>query len=333
MIVYILNDPMHSSGSIMSVPFLLLGVFIFARYLIYPLEVVSPGWITKKRLFKIYSPIVLLFLVYQVTLSFGIKYTSYKTLSDMINDIWSFQVIFRIVLALLMFVPVVLIYYGPYTRQDNNIDREWMRRYIAAVTTNMVTYLIVNIYDRFLICSLYIAICVSFSLYFTYKEMFARITHQPIISPPQSEPIIEPQAIVEINSNPEVSISMNCHSKSKEIELFKRLEQYMDSKKAWQDPDLTAEKVISELYTNRTSLLKAIQQNGYSGYPSYVNNKRVKEFIQIVNQQGSLNYQQAFFDVGFQSKTTALRNFKDITGMIPSEYFQNQPQSKLIIFQ
>lgn len=98
----------------------------------------------------------------------------------------------------------------------------------------------------------------------------------------------------------------------------------MNNTQAWQNPDLSVDKLISVLYTNRTSLLKVIQLHGYSGYTSYVNGKRVAEFIQIINRQKSFNYQQAFFDAGFRSKTTAQRNFKVITGMTPSEYFQKQ---------
>lgn len=326
MIIFFFKDPIYSYGSILSVPFLLLGIFIFTIYIIYPLELVYPGWITKKRLVKIYLPVALLILIYIATLLLGVEYTEYRTLTEMYKDIWTFQVIFRMVLVLLIFLPAVWIYYIPYTCQNNSFDRKWMRRYIMAITTNMVTYLVVNIYDTFFICSVYIAVSVSYSLYFTYQELFARIIRQPTRLDQHSS--LE-NKITAIESTPtsEPSSCVNYKKKSKETELFSRLEQYMNSKRAWEDPDLSAEKVILELYTNRTSLLKAIHQNGYSGYPAYVNSKRVEEFIKIINNQKTFNYQQTFFDVGFRSKTTALRNFRDITGMIPSEYFQKQTQN------
>lgn len=103
----------------------------------------------------------------------------------------------------------------------------------------------------------------------------------------------------------------------------------MNSQQAWRNPDLSAKELIRELYTNRNSLREAMQQNGYRSYTSYVNSKRIEDFIHTIEQQeGGSNYLLSFFDVGFRSKTTAFRNFKDITGMIPSDYFQSKTKNK-----
>lgn len=327
-------DNSSGGGSVMQVPFLLIGIFVIAIYLVYPIEVISPGWLNWKRLLKIYTPFLGLLLFYRLTLWAGVDYISYQTFGEMMANVWSFQVIFRIVLALLIFLPVLLIYYVPYTRRYSNTDHKWINGYVMAVAINMIAYLLVNLIDTFLSCSLYVAVSVLCSLYITYQELYVRLIRQPIdIEPtedyllePQNEP--EPQADSdfepESESEPESEPYMQQVPKARETELFERLEQYMNNTQAWQNPDLSVDKLISVLYTNRTSLLKVIQLHGYSGYTSYVNGKRVAEFIQIINRQKSFNYQQAFFDAGFRSKTTAQRNFKVITGMTPSEYFQKQ---------
>lgn len=108
-----LKDPLCNTDSIMQVPFLLIGIFVVTIYVIYPIEVISPGWLTWKRLSKIYMPIIGLFLFYRLTLWLGVEYTSYLTMKEMVKDIWTFQVIFRMVLVLLIFLPVVLLYYTP----------------------------------------------------------------------------------------------------------------------------------------------------------------------------------------------------------------------------
>lgn len=292
----------------------------------YPIEVVSPGWITWKRLLKIYAPAIGLALFYYVTLRMGVEYPLYDTVGDMAKDIWSFQVIFRLILALLIFTPAVLLYYVPFTRRYNNTDHKWMRGYITAVMINMIAYLVANIDDSFAVCSAYIVVSILCSMYIIYQELYVRLIRQPIdsiLSKPKTE--IEWQPMVDGEPENELKTVKLDSAGQKELDLFKRLENYMNSTQAWQDPDLSTGKLASVLYTNRTSLLKAIQNHGYSGYVSYVNGKRVAEFIQIVNQQGAAcNYIQTFFDVGFRSKATALRNFKDITGVIPSEYFQKQ---------
>lgn len=321
MIIYFYIGPAWNSASIMDVPFLLLGIFVTMLYFIYPIEVVSPGWITWKRLLKIYLPVIGLYLLYRVTLAFGVEYTSYKTIAEMAQDIRSFQLIFRVVLAILIFLPALLLYYVPYTRKYNNADYKWMGGYIAVVTINTIAYLCVNVINTFMTSSIYVVISVMCSMYIAYQELYVRLIGRPIYLQ-----LNEPEPIAEIDPKPVLNTPHI--STSKESDLFERLEQYMNNTQAWQDPDLSVEKLISTLYTNRTSLLKAIQQHGYSGYTSYVNGKRVAEFIQIINLNGEFNYKQTFFDVGFRSKTTALRNFKDITGMIPSEYFQRQTESE-----
>lgn len=224
-------------------------------------------------------------------------------------DIGSFQVIFRIVLALLIFLPAVLLYYVPYTRRYNNTNHTWMRGYVVVANINVAAYLYANINDTFLVCIIYIFISLMCSLYFTYQELFVRLIRQPIE---------EPQLIVEAGQEQE---SLPKTTPTREADLFERLEKYMNSKKAWCDPVLSAEKLTSLLYTNRTTLSKAIQQHGYDSYTDYVNGRRVEEFIKIVYATPGCNYLQVFFDVGFRSKSTALRNFKEITGMTPSEYF------------
>lgn len=333
LMTYFCMDPTYSSGTVMDVPFLLLGLFTTTIYYTYPIEVVSPGWITWRRLVKMYLPLVGIWLFYRATLLLGVQYTLYPTIEDMVADVGSFQVIFRIVLAILIFLPAVLLYHVPYTRKYNNTNLAWMRGYLVAANINVAAYLVANVYDTFLVSSIYIFVSLMCSLYFAYQELFVRLIRQPI-----EEPLLiveaEPEQAMEqaMETEPEVEAEPEQHSPqattTREAELFERLEKYMNSKKAWCDPDLSAEKLTSVLHTNRTTLSKAIHQCGYGSYTDYVNGRRVAEFIQIVNATPGCNYQQVFFDIGFRCKSTALRNFKEITSMTPSEYFQRQAKGE-----
>ena len=73
--------------------------------------------------------------------------------------------------------------------------------------------------------------------------------------------------------------------------------------------------------TNRTSLSLAIQKSEYRNYTTYINKLRIDDFVYCVTSNCSGNFQQAFYDVGFRSRATALRNFRQITCMTPTEYF------------
>lgn len=185
---------------------------------------------------------------------------------------------------------------------------------------NMAAYLYVNANDTFLVCSLYVVISISCSLYIAYQELYVRL-----INCSDDIPLSE-DAFEELSpANPELTIAAEAdaaNADSNRAPLFYKLEEYMNTTKAWRNPDLMVADLTKELYTNRNFLREAIQQQGYINYNSYINTKRIEDFIRITQQQKDTNYTQTFFNVGFRSKTTALRNFKEITGAIPTEYFK-----------
>ena len=110
----------------------------------------------------------------------------------------------------------------------------------------------------------------------------------------------------------------------KNTALIKRLDAYMKTNRAWRNPDLSLNMLASELFTNRTTLGQALHEHGYENYTYYINKLRVDDFVQQITSGQFENFQEAFFFVGFRSRNTALRNFRQFTGMIPSEYFQKK---------
>ncbi len=98
----------------------------------------------------------------------------------------------------------------------------------------------------------------------------------------------------------------------------------MNYNKAWRDPDLTLNTLASKLFTNRTTLAQVLREQGYENYTNYIKRLRIDDFFHQIESGQSVNFQDAFFYVGFRSRTTALRNFRQLTGTSPSEYFQKK---------
>ena len=71
-----------------------------------------------------------------------------------------------------------------------------------------------------------------------------------------------------------------------------------------------------------------MQEKGYYGYMDFINRRRIDEFLKIEDSDKYVNVLDTFFKVGFRSKATALRNFKEYTGMLPSEYLQLKLKKK-----
>lgn len=292
---------------VVSAKMLLFANFMVVSYILYPIEVISPGWLNLRRVFKLYSFWIFLVFVYLVTVFANVSYTEYGSLLEMFGNIEKFEVIFRLLLSLIFFLPGLFIFFIHKTRRYNNTDLKWLKKYSLVFFINITAYFLVLLFDYQVLHIVYYYLSVGCSLFIVYMELFDRL-------------IVTKAVDKHIRSDEQQGSELN--SESKNSALIDRLEIYMKTNSAWRDPNLTLNKLASELFTNRTTLANVMHENGYDSYTNYVNRMRIDDFLSQINSGQSDNFQEAFFFVGFRSRTTALRNFKLITGKTPSEYFQ-----------
>ena len=297
---------------IVSVPMMLLGIFMIICYVLYPIEVISPGWLNFKRLVKLYLPLLGLSGIYFLTIWSGIEYTTHKSLWEMLPFFSRFEIWFRFLLVVVIFITIPFVLYFPSNRKYNNTNRVWIRKYVITLSINIVAYILVLAFNDRIIHTLYYYVSVGCSLFIVYMELFVRLIGK---SDPKMNGIEEKDG---------VQIGSKSILKTKNEILVEYLDAYMRETCAWRDPDLSLNTLASALCTNRTTLTQVIQENGYKNYTVYINSLRVSDFIQLIESNQSSNFQEAFFDAGFRSRATALRNFRQFTGMIPSEYFLNK---------
>jgi len=297
-------------GQVISVPILLVAIFMVISYIMYPIEVVSPGYLNFKRILILYSPWFVLVGIYVISRQIGVSFPPYHSLFHMLPDITEFHVWFRLLLAALIFAPVLFVYIIPYTRRYNNADKRWMYRYTLVLMINTVAYMILLVSDFLAYKIAYYYISAGCSIYIAYMELFERLIEV------RKEPMIMNHAvsIQEIDDSEE--------SFAKKNHLGERVVLYMKKTKDYRDPDISLNKLASSLCTNRTTLSKALHELGYSNFNAYINTLRIEDFIRRIRNKESDNYQDAFYNAGFRSRATALRNFKQYTGKTPSEYFE-----------
>lgn len=102
------------------------------------------------------------------------------------------------------------------------------------------------------------------------------------------------------------------------------LRKVMREKKLYTNPELTLAELAQELNVHPNNLSQVINTYEQKSFYDYINSKRVEEFKGIV----SLPENQRFTllglaqDCGFNSKTSFNRNFKNATGLSPSEYLK-----------
>lgn len=308
---------------VVSAKMLLVANFMVVSYIMYPIEVISPGWLNFWRIVKLYSLWLFLLSIYLITLWTGMQYTPYRSLLEMLTHAERFEVWFRLLLGLLIFIPGLFIFFIHRARRDNNTDYIWLKRYSFTLFINILTYVLILMFNHPILNTLYYYISVGCSLYIAYMELFDRLIGKSIVGINLEEENTPYKEVV-----PE-GLQSSLNSEQKNIALTDRLDAYMKKNSAWRDPYLSLNILASELFTNRTTLTRVMHENGYESYTNYVNRLRIKDFVQQIESGQFAGFQEAFFFVGFRSRNTALRNFRQFTGMIPSEYFQKKNQDQV----
>jgi len=304
---------------VMNVPMLTLAIFMIISYITYPIEVISPGWITLKRLLLLYSPVAVIFLFYGLTLAFGVTYPEYNNLLQMLPHADEFNVWFRLLLCVLMFLPLLIIFFIPYTRIYSNTDKTWVRVYVILYAVDIVSYLAVLAIHGLLMAVIYFHISMLITLIRIYMELVYRIVDKNVSK----------QMILDIDENDQNILGRDLNRKenpvidggNSENVLFVNLQRFMITNQAWRDPNISLSMLTEKLRTNRTTLSKAIHDSGKENFSVYINEMRISDFISLMNSRKNISIKEAFFVSGYRSRTTALRNFKAIIGQIPSDYF------------
>lgn len=308
---------------VVSPKLLLVANFMVFSYILYPIEVISPGWINFRRIIQLYSIWLFLLFVYLVSKWLGVEFTSYSSLIEMFHHDGRFEVWFRLLLSLLMFSPIIFVFFIYRTKLHHNSDSIWIKKYVITFLMNVFAYIMVLMFDHYIIHIIYYYLSVGCSLYIVYLELFDRLIVKSTITPPvenkinQHEKTVAAEVVLSLLNERSVADQRN-------TVLIERLDTYMKKNNAWRDPDISLNMLASELFTNRTTLAQALHENGYENYTNYIKKLRIDDFLQQIESGQSTNFQDAFFLVGFRSRSTALRNFQQVIGMTPSEYFQNK---------
>ncbi|MEW6196692.1 MAG: helix-turn-helix domain-containing protein [Bacteroidota bacterium] len=103
---------------------------------------------------------------------------------------------------------------------------------------------------------------------------------------------------------------------------LQRLKFFMEEEKIFTNQELKLKALAEKIELPQHQLSKLINEKFGKSFSDYVNEYRVKEFINRVNQNNNENYTLygIALEVGFNSKSSFNSAFKKITGKTPSEY-------------
>jgi len=106
---------------------------------------------------------------------------------------------------------------------------------------------------------------------------------------------------------------------------IRSMEDLMKRKKLYLNPELSLAEVSEELRIPKHHLTQAINTEMGKNFYAYINELRVKKFMEMVVDSKFRDYTflAIAFECGFNSKSTFNSVFKRITGFTPSEYIQS----------
>ncbi|MGB5820659.1 MAG: helix-turn-helix transcriptional regulator [Saonia sp.] len=114
--------------------------------------------------------------------------------------------------------------------------------------------------------------------------------------------------------------------KPEEIQkLQKRLHYFISEEQVFLQPDITLKGLAEKLNTSPNNLSWLLNQIYQATFYDYINRHRIQEFIFKINREEHLNHTilALAMDVGFNSKSTFNKAFKNETGKTPSAFIKN----------
>ena len=296
---------------------LAFGFLALLLLLLYPAEVISPGWLNLKRALKASSPYILLSLIVLVVPF------DFRPLSSF-QEIWRYAYEPNVWIRLLMlavFVPYcLLLFYIPFNWKYSSATKAWIYKYTFIIQVVSILFFCSTLTGLPAVSISHHLWCLLACCYMTYQEFNVRLRvprgpagQEPAPGTGAAEPVqsalLLPDQPVPEEADP----------------LWEKLDLLMNREELWRNPDLTLESLSSRLLTNRTTLSRVIRKNTSLGYKEFINRRRIEEVLKLIDSGELFYIQDAFFRVGFRSRSTALRYFREFTGVTPSEYINNLP--------
>jgi len=269
---------------------------------LYPISVIHPKWLTPRRSIFLFLPTLILAIGNFI---FWNRWTQLETPDDIWINAWKPDVLLRLVTLFIMVPYVFLLTFIPRNYRQSSASKWWTLNYSMGLLVLCTIHIVLMLTVSQKLIVVLPLMAAAFFLFSTEYELEERLR------PSTKEEDEDENSKEEPNATPVVST---------EMDLWSRVKQLMDEDEVWRDPDLTLASLSRLCATNITYLSRVIQQETNNGFKELVNAKRVASVENQLKENPDIDIQTALFNAGYRSRTTAWRNFKDITGVSPAEY-------------
>ena len=127
---------------------------------------------------------------------------------------------------------------------------------------------------------------------------------------------------------PQISTSVPVQRRQVEQTVeYKRLVQFLQKKKPYRDPQLSLVQLAKMLQYSPRKLSQVINENSGQNFNIFINHFRVEEAKEMLENDDfqNLNHLGVAKEVGFNSKSTFYKSFRQITGTTPAKFQKSRP--------
>ena len=100
--------------------------------------------------------------------------------------------------------------------------------------------------------------------------------------------------------------------------MFDKLKAHLEHHQSYRNNQLKLAHLAEELSLSPHHLSQVINRHAQKNFSEFINDYRIKEAIQLINQIDRIN--QLAYEVGFNNRTTFNKAFKKATGLTPTQY-------------
>lgn len=133
-------------------------------------------------------------------------------------------------------------------------------------------------------------------------------------------------SLVQVNIINMISPKVEEKETKAELEnIIRIIEEYMTETKAYLNPSITLKTFAKEIKLPERLISKAINKIEHKNFNNYINYYRIEEFKQLLSMDRHKKFSISAIanEVGFNSRASFYKNFKDIVGVSPSSYAKN----------
>lgn len=102
--------------------------------------------------------------------------------------------------------------------------------------------------------------------------------------------------------------------------LAEQITQVLQDKELYLNPDLKINELAKLLFTNRNYIYQAITNELHTNFAELINSMRINKAKQLIQEHPELTNPEIASMSGYNSESSFYRNFKEITGITPSQW-------------